>query len=678
MKKIFSILTLAALLFSVESFAQLDRSKAPEPGPAPKVEMGSYEKFTLKNGLKVIVVENSKRPVVTASLNFYRDPVLEGDKAGLLSIYGDLWSKGTKKRSAEEINEEVDFIGASFGTSSTSIYFYSLSKYTDKMMQIMTDVLYHPAFPKAEMDKLKTQYLSFIESSKTDPDAIKGNMEAAVIYGPEHPYGDIVTESTINNITVDDCKAYYKKYIMPNQAILIFVGDITLDQAKALSEKYFGKWKMGKPVEVSYPEVSKPEGINVVFSAKDGAVQSSIEMAYPIDLKPGAEDLFAVSIANYIYGGGGFSAKLMKNLREDKGYTYGAYSSVSPDLLSGSFSAAGEVNANATDSSFIEMAYEMRNMLKGDYDDMDFKRAKAAYAGSFSRSLEQPSTIADYAYTIERYGLPEDYFTTYLQRLDALTREEVQAAVEKYFDPDNAYYFVVGDPSVLEGLAKLDSDGEIVELDYKGEPVVRKEISGDVTAESVIESYLNYMGGRSLIENIKSFSTEEELEFQGVKQITTITTEPGKSLKMTQSAMGNTVMADYNALTGTAIISSPQGTQFLTKPEEVEPFLPQTYPVLEAVIGQFGITAELEGMESVDGTDAYKVKFTQNGMSSYTFYDAATGAKIKETVTAEGMTQETVYSNYQKTSYGLMFPMKRVVSVMGTKLTTKVTKVEVK
>lgn len=666
MKKIFSILTLAAMLFSVQAFAQLDRSKAPAPGPAPKVEMGTYEKFTMPNGLRVIVVNNDVRPVVNVTLNFLTDDQYEGDKAGLSSIFGDLWGKGTKKRTVNEINDYTDFIGASFWTGAKSIGFYSLSKYTDPMFELMSDVLMNPVFPQSEYDKLKTQIESGLEASKTSPSTIMDNMQATTIYGEGHPYGDVMTIETVENVSIDDCKEFHKTFIKPNNAIMIVVGDITADQVKALVKKYFKKWKKGEVPQFEARPVVKPQGINVVFSAKDAAVQSSIDLTYPIDLKPGDKDELAAKIANYIYGGGGFSAKLMKNLREDKGYTYGAYSSISSSEICGNFSASGEVNKDATDSSFIEMVKEMNAMLAGDYDDKDFQRAKAAYAGSFSRALESPATVAGYAYAIEKYGLPEDYYATYLQRLDALTKEDVQNAVKKYFDVNNLYYFVVGDESLIPALEKIDSDGKVLELDYLGKPVVKKEVSSDVTVESVLAKYIDYIGGAEAVNSVKDLTMTVEMPVQGMVMVTDMKIIAGKAMSMSQSVMGN-VMANIKYTGDKVEIVSPQGNQTVEDPAVLAGFADQVYPFIEA---KEGVVAELSGIEQVNGKDAYKVKIA----GGYRFYDVETGALVKAVAVQEGAAQEILYSDYQKTDAGILYPMVQTTSVMGMTMEGKITK----
>lgn len=662
MKKILSLTIAAALLSLFQLSAQIDRSKAPEAGPAPVVEFGDFEKFTLDNGLRVILVEDHDRPLVSVAINFIVDPYMQGDKTGESEFFGELWSKGTASRTAEQINNEVDFLGASFRTSSSSIGFTTLTKYTDKMMEILSDVLYNPTFPQEEMDKMQDQYLGLLRMSQSQPSSIISNIQTATVYPEGHSYSDIMTEATVKNITVDDCRAYYDKYIIPNSAIMIITGDMKLKEAKALCSKYLASWEAGEVITFDDPAVNRPEGIEVVFSPKDGAVQSTIRMMAPITLTRDSEDLMALQIANGIYGGGGFDAKLFRNLRETHGWTYGAYSSVRPDEVSATFYAFGDVNANATDSSFVQMRQELQNMMDGDYTEDDLKKFKTMYAGDFSRSLESSDQIASYAYNIERYGLPADYYATYLQRLDALTLDDIRAVVAKYFDPDNMYWFCVGDPSEIPALAAYDSDGVVVELDFEGKPIERKEVSADVTVESVLENYLNAIGGRALVEGIKDMTEEVEMSVMGMSMTTTTKRIiDQKCFSVAQTMNGNPV-SNIVLRDGKIKVSAGGMEQEITDPAQVEA-MSDIYPFPEILGAEQGYVFTLEGIESVEGSDAYKVKQEKGGMVNYNFYDVTTGLKVKSIASAQGQTQEVVFGDYQKTAYGIIYPMVQKVSL---------------
>jgi len=231
------------LFVAVAAFAQVDRSVRPDAGPARAPEIGEADVITMKNGMKIFVVENSKLPRVSMSLILDRDPIFEGEKAGYVQLAGDMIGRGTINRPKDKLDEEVDFMGASLGTGSTNIYASGLSKYTEKLVEIMADVAMNPSFTQEEFDKAKEQFLSGIESGKDDPSTIMGNVYGALIYGKDHPYGEIITTETVEAITLEDCKNYYNTYFKPNIAYVAVVGDVKTKKIKKLFNKYFGDWE---------------------------------------------------------------------------------------------------------------------------------------------------------------------------------------------------------------------------------------------------------------------------------------------------------------------------------------------------------------------------------------------------------------------------------------------------
>ena len=356
LNKFLFILVAICLVTSVH--AQVDRTKAPAAGPAPKVQLGDYDTFTLKNGLKVLVVENHKLPKVNFSLSLNNDPIVEGDKTGFASFAGELIGTGTTTKNYAQISEEIDFIGARLGTSASGASASGLSRYKEQIMAMMADVILNPSFPQDEFDKIVKQSLSGLESSKNDPNSISSNMRSRIVYGANHPYGDVMTKATVENIKIEDCKNYYNTYFKPNVAIFAIVGDITTKEAKKLVKKYFGKWEKGDVPTIKYDLPVKMSGKRVVLANKDAASQSLIQIINTFELKKGSPDVIPSSVMNSMLGSG-FSGLLFKNLREDKAYTYGAYSSISDDKLVANFSTTSNVKAEVTDSAFVQMVVEI-------------------------------------------------------------------------------------------------------------------------------------------------------------------------------------------------------------------------------------------------------------------------------------------------------------------------------
>src|SRR5690554_1658862 len=362
MKRI--LISAFTLLLATTSFAQVDRSKMPEPGPAPKIELGQTKSFTLDNGLKVFVVENHKLPRVAYSLQLNIEGVKEGDKAGTAEIAGNLMKTATKNRTKEEIDFGIDFIGARLSTSAMSVYGTSLVKHQDELLSIMSDVVKNAKFSEEELEKLKKQYKSNIKSQQNEPDAIASNVRRVLLYGKDHPYGEVMTEETIDNITLDDVKAYYTTYYRPNIAYLAVVGDIKFEEAKSLITKYFKDWEKAEVPTTEFPTPEVPENIQVAFVHKPGAVQSVIMTFNTIELLPGSKDVIPASIANMILGGG-FTSKLNLNLREKHAYTYGARSSLSSDKIIGNFYSTAKVRNEVTDSAITQTLLELINMRDG-------------------------------------------------------------------------------------------------------------------------------------------------------------------------------------------------------------------------------------------------------------------------------------------------------------------------
>ena len=341
--------------------AQVDRSIVPAPGPAPKIQLGDYTQFTLDNGLTVVVVENHKQPRISFSLQLDRSPIFEGENAGYVQIAGNLLRAGTSNRTKEQLDEEIDFIGATLSTSSTGIFASSLTKHREKLLELMTDVLYNPTFPESELEKEKKEMLSGIKSSKDDPNAIAGNIRGAVVFGTDHPYGEIQKEEHVERISIEDCKAYYKKYFVPGIAYLAIVGDITPKEAKKIAKNNFDKWQGAKVGKTEYAFPASPQKSSIALGDKAGAVQSVINVSYPVKLKNGDPDYIPARLMNQILGGG-FGSYLMQNLREDKGFTYGARSSLSASKVAGSFSASASVRTEVTDSAIAEFLVEMHRI----------------------------------------------------------------------------------------------------------------------------------------------------------------------------------------------------------------------------------------------------------------------------------------------------------------------------
>ncbi len=689
MKKILYII--AALAIVNLSYAQkVDRSKRPEPAAAPKIKIGQYEKFELANGLKVFVIENHKLPTVSVSLTIDKDPMLEKDKVGLSSMAGDLMSAGTTTRTKEQIDEEIDFIGGNITTYSSGFFVSALKKHTDKVLTIATDILYNPTFPQEELDKMKKRTISSIKSAKTSPDAMINNVSSVLNFGKNHPYGEVQTIEHVENITTADCRKYYETYFRPNVSYLVFVGDITPAEAKVMAEKYFAKWEKADVPKHKYSTPQRPTSTEVAFVNKPGAVQSVIEITYPVELKPGSDDAITASVMNSILGGGVFSGRLMQNLREGKAYTYGARSSLNSDILVGSFSAGASVRNAVSDSAVHEFMYELRRMITEKVTEEELDLVKKSMNGSFARSLESPQTIARFALNIERYGLPKDYYDTYLEKLSAITIDDISRVAQKYIHPENAHIIVVGNKGeVAEKLTKFSASGKVNYYDANGavvvEPTIKKELPAGLTAQKVVDDYIfaitktsNSKQLAKKIKGTKAISYTMTGEVQGFSLTMTRVQTQGKLYEAVE-AMGQTFQKKVfdgkkgyqtNMMSGKADLEG----------EELESAKVDANYIPEMMYAK-NYTLTLKGIETYNGADCYAIEVvSKKGNKTTEYYDATTKMKVyssSEVDSPEGkFTTETEFADYKEVS-GFMFPHKTTVTSGEQAFELTVSKIEV-
>jgi len=628
MKNKFLLLFLICFI-SVPLFGQLDRSIVPGPGPAPEIKLGDYESFQLDNGLKVFVVENHKLPRVAFSLVLDIDPILEGENAGYISMAGQLLRRGTTNRTKQQLDEEIDFIGASLSTSSGGVSGSSLKKHTDKLLNLMADVVLNPSFPQDELVKIKENTLSGLAAQKEDPGSIAAVVEDVLLFGKSHPYGETVTEETVANITLEMCKEYYQTYFRPNVTYLAVVGDITKTEAETLVKKYFGQWKMKEVPTHTYAKPEAPKQTKVAIVDREASVQSVVKVGYPIELKKGSEDVIKVSVMNTILGGS-FISRLNHNLREDKGFTYGARSSISSDNVIGSFAASTTVRNSATDSTVNEILFEMKRLIEEKVTEEELQSTINYKTGSFARALENPQTIATFALNTARYNLSKDFYQNYLKRLSEVTVDDIQAMAKKYLKPDNAQILVVGNSKeVAEGLKRFSND-KIHYFDIYGneyDPTV-KEIPADVSATSIIEKYIEAIGGRENLLKVRDRKIEMKAQGMG-GEITLIIAQKAPNKYYQLLEFGNYSQKTlYDGATGKEIA---MGQKRMIEGEELETMRIESQIYLFLEYAKYGIFPKLVGIENVKGRDAYKLELEMPwGKIWKQFYDVETGYLIRQ------------------------------------------------
>ena len=673
--KIFSLITL--FLLSVVASAQVDRSQQPKPGPAPKITIEKPAEFKLNNGLNVLVVENNKLPRVSYSLTLDNGPIKEGDKAGMSSLLSEMLGNGTTTIPKDEFNEEIDFLGATLFFGATSGYASSLSKYSDRIIELMADAAMNPLFTEEEFEKAKERLLEGIKADAKSVDAIAGRVGGALSYGKNHAYGEFETEETINNVTFQDVVDFHKTYFIPNNAYMVVVGDITVDKVREQMETYFTPWKKS----MNFQNFVTTPSSNVAFQQINfvdvpSAVQSNISVTNNVELQMGDEDYHAVLMANTILGGG-FESYLNMNLREEHGYTYGARSNIGTSRYGAArFTAGASVRNAVTDSSVVETLKEIKRIKTELVDEEAIKIAKAKYTGNFVLALERPQTIANYALNIKLNNLPSDFYETYLAKINAVTATDIKRVANKYIKDENARIIVVGNGNdVLENLEKTGIP--IRYFDAYANPTEKPqkaEVAEGVTAASVLNKYLQAIGGEEKLSKINSLIVKYEASAMGA---TILNEEKRMAGKVAQNIYMNGAPAMSAVVTQEASFMK-QGSAKQPLPGNMGEDMKNTTGLfVEQTILQNG-KAKLSGTESVNGKDAYVVEVPGESVSLKLYYDMETGLKVKEsqiiTMGGQSQVQEALLKDYQAYE-GIMFPTVKEADQMGMTIASKLIEV---
>ncbi|WP_431162370.1 M16 family metallopeptidase [Flagellimonas beolgyonensis] len=655
-------------LFMVAAHAQIDRSKQPKPGPAPEINLKEPATFELNNGLKVLVVENHKLPRVRIQLTIDNPPVLEGDKAGVSSLTGSMLGKGSKNIPKDDFYEEVDFLGATISIGNQSAFASSLSKYFPRVLELLADAALNPDFIQEEFEKEKDLLLTGLKSEEKDVSAIADRVEVALAYGKNHPYGEITSEETVNNVTLMDVEQFYRSYFVPANAYLVVIGDVEFENVKELVTKYFTPWSKAVPPSFTYSDPTDAQYTQINVVDVPNAVQSEVTVENITNLKMKDADYLDALVANRILGGGS-QARLFKNLREDKGYTYGSYSGIRDNKYSPMrFNAYAQVRNAVTDSAVVQILEEIDRITSEPVSEEELANAKAKYAGSFVMALERPETVANYALNIETEGLPKDFYKTYLERLDAVTVEDVQKAAQKYFSTSNARVVVTGKGSdIIENLEKVSFKGKTVPVLFYDKYANKTEkpdysaaVPEGMDANTILEKYIEAIGGKAKLDGVESYSMVAEAEMQGMKLELEMKKTTKDQFMQDVKVMGNSM--SKQVLDGDSGYAVVQGQRKDLTPEEIEKVKEESsaFPELNYLAAG---NVTLEGVEQVGDSKAYKLKISD---SKTAFYDMETGLKVQEVTTQEVQGQQMMstlgYGDYQEVS-GIKFPFKIIQTV---------------
>ena len=647
-----------AIIFANSLSAQLDRSIVPESGPTPEIFFGKPQTFMLDNGLTVMVVENNKLPRASASLSFDNPLIFEGEIAGVSSILAEMIGNGTQSISKEDFIEEVDFMGASLNITGSGAFAGSLKRYFPRVLELMSQAVLEPLFTQEEFDNQKNLIKESLKTSEKDVSTAANRVQNFITYGANHPNGEFVSQESLDKASFNDAVDFYNNFSSPNNAYLVILGDIEFEEIKSKVTELFSSWESKEVVANSFPEPKNPDETEVIFVDMPNGVQSVVTVINTIDFNKKEADYFPALVATRILGGGG-AGRLFNNLREDKGWTYGSYSSISESYKTkGLILAQAQVKNEVTDSAAVELLVELDKMRNKLVTDEELTSTKAKYTGNFVMSLENPATIAGFARNIITQDLPENYYNSFLENINNVTKQDVQKAAQKYFSPNKTRIFITGKGSeILEKIEGIEFNGKKLKVRYfdqYGSEISRPDysVSTDVTAESVISNYIKSIGGAEKLNSISSIEVKATANLQGtVLEMYSLKNNQNQSL-MTMTAMGMTLVKSvFNKYQG---YNEVNGQRVPLTDEELEQAI-----INSALFSELNFdfeTIELIGTSFVNDEKAYEIKITDN---KSVFYSAETGLKLKEFESQEIdgnlITGEVFYKEYEEVD-GILIP----------------------
>jgi zinc protease len=455
------------------------KGKAPVNKEVLKVKLPRAEEATLKNGLRVVLLPAHKVPTFNMQMVVLSGGLADKpDYRGLASFTAALLREGTGKRSSKDIAEQVDALGASltansgFSSMTSTVSTGGLVENIDQTLELFADVIRNPTFPQAEVNKYKTRVLAQLQFQRSIPQFLAAEQFQKAIYGTNHPASLIAPPAeSLKKLTPKDLADFHSTYYRPNNAILAVVGDVTMKELLPKLEKNFGDWQKADVPAFTIPPAPAQSESRIYLIDRPGSVQTVLQLG-TLGIERTSPDYFAVLLADRVLGGGP-SGRLFMNLREDKGYTYGAYSTFGGSKFKGTWISSSEVRTDVTEGAMKEFMYELNRMRTEIVPAEELDNAKRAIIGSFALSLEQPASLLQNIITQKLYNLPADYWDTYPQKVSAITAQDVQKAAQKYIDLGHLQVVAVGDAAkAREILAKY---GKVQLYDAEGKPVTGSE-----------------------------------------------------------------------------------------------------------------------------------------------------------------------------------------------------------
>ena len=567
--KITLVLSMAILL-ALGAVAWAKESP-PDPGPMKKLSFPKYKEFTLKNGLEVVVVEHSEQPVASIWLAIRAGSTLDPNGQSSLAQYtASLLNKGTTSKNSDELAEWIESKGGSFsanaGDDYTVITLSILSEYVDVAYEYIAHLINEATFPEDELEKERKRVKTALEFQLSDPNSMADRHFKQVVYG-HHPYAIQPTVESVEAVMHDDVVAFHARNYVANNAVMFVVGDVKSKQVKKAAKKNFGDWRQGTPDQVEYPNPPERTARNISLYHRPGSVQTNLYVGH-LGLRPNNPDWARVTVANRVLGAGA-TGRLFMTLREEKGWTYGAYSRFTREVDVGYFRATANVRTEVTDSALTEILAQVQRMVDEPVSDEELADAQSYLIGNFPTTIETPSQIASQVGQVKLLGLDKKHLENYRKEIAKVTVEDVQVAMQTYLHPDRLAIVAVGDAADVRDV--LMPIASVALYDIEGTPMSPDELSVEGTDYAFDSSSLKDFKAvysvkvqdaielgdmeTSLTRTGDSFAAhskldgmiliEEELSFGAEKF------EP-LSYRFHMSAMGQEMKAEYTFTDGTA------------------------------------------------------------------------------------------------------------------------------
>ena len=666
LKKIFLI---SILLISGSTFGQVDRS-IPDAGPAPEIKFKTPITKKLSNNLTLMVVEDNKLPTASATLIIDNPPILSKGKSGVKSLLSSNLGKGNKFQNKDEFIEEKDFMGSFISYNSSGGSMSSLSRYFERTLTMFAQGALYPEFQDEEFEKEKTKLIDGLKIDEKNASTIARRVEDIIAFGDDHPQSEFTTQESVSNVESIDIEEFYKTYFRPNNAYLIILGDVDADEAIKISEKLFGGWENSSNLENlfgdgsinSFKEASNSDNISI--HVVDVPNSSNVEVTFQNIIKRTLKDenYFSANIANRVLGARPES-RLESVIREDNGYAYYARSILSSNSdTKTKFQARTTVRDEVTDSAVVEIYNQLSKMGETYITDEELENAKSGYFGSFAMSMEDSGTIAGQALNIMTEDLPEDFYKTFLTNINSVTKDEVMQASKSFVQADNSQIIITGKVgNILDKIENIYINDKQIPVSYYdafGKIIDRPDYSVDesVSVESVINNYIDIIGGRDRLEKVESIEItgNANLNMQGQSFVLEF-----YSLKNNQNQSLNTVTA------GGMVVQKSVFNKYQGYNEVNGQRIPLTDSELESAIIDSALfselnydfsTIELIGTSVVNDEKVYEIKITDNKTE---YYSIESGLKVKELETAEvegnQIVVETTINDYKEVN-GVLIP----------------------